>query len=436
MAPSLSTEAIKHLQEYIDNATNKSAPIVPGAILHIVDKENNTLFSHASGGSVPLSSDTLAIIYSCTKIIGAIAFMQLVERKIISLDDTTVIPKLLPELAAKKVLLGFEDDADGKRTPKYEDRTTVFTPRMLMNHTNGTGHEYFNPLLKELLKDNFEKRNEVADPYNTILDSPLLWQPGTHTNYGQGFDWLAVLIERITNKSLATYLQDNIIGPLKLTRTGYEEQYGGDVTTRAGNEDAFWPRSFKQPDGTFITLDGKVLEKAERETAFPDGTYHTYPLGTGLVSTASEYARLITILLPENNGVDLVTGTRILEPSSVAEITSAQLPPHLRNDSRYVPSAFPGMVFAGDLEAEHMDPDGSFGFGCGIQGRDRVLKNGGKGRSKGSVYWYGAGNTDFWADGEKGLVVFVNGNYFPWNDQEWVDFVAGLEGLLYKGLEA
>jgi methyl acetate hydrolase len=173
MAPSLSTEAIKRLQEYIDNATTKSAPIVPGAILHIVDKENNTLFSHASGGSVPLSSDTLAIIYSCTKIIGAIAFMQLVERKIISLDDTTVIPELLPELAAKKVLLGFEDDADGKRTPKFEDRTTVFTPRMLMNHTNGTGHEYFNPLLKELLVDNFEKRNEVADPYNTILDSPL-----------------------------------------------------------------------------------------------------------------------------------------------------------------------------------------------------------------------------------------------------------------------
>jgi methyl acetate hydrolase len=434
MAPSVSTDVAKRLETYIDNATTKSAPGIPGAILHIVDGKNNSLFSHAAGGSVLLSSDTLVAIYSCTKIMGAIAFMQLVERKLVSLDDITVIPRLLPELAAKKILLGFEDDADGKRIPKFEDRTTEFTPRMLMNHTNGTGHQYFNALMKEFLKDDFEKRNEAADPYTTILDSPLMWQPGTHTNYGQGFDWLAVLIERITKQSLADYFQENIFGPLGLTRTGYEEQYGGDITTRVGNEDAYWPKSFKQPDGTFIALDGKVLEKMERETAFPEGAYHTYPLGTGLVSTASEYARLLTILLPENKGVDPITGTRILEPSSVVEITSAQLPPHLRNDSRYVPSAIPSMIFAGDLEAEHMDPDGTFGLGCGVQGRDRVLKNGGRGRSKGSVYWYGAANTDFWVDGEKGVVVFMHGNYFPWNDQEWVEFVAGVEGLLYNGL--
>ncbi|KAF2795825.1 beta-lactamase family protein [Melanomma pulvis-pyrius CBS 109.77] len=433
MAPLMTSDAAKRLEAYIDNATNKDSPTLPGAILHIVDAMNNTLFSHASGGTIPISSNSLSLIHSLTKIIGAIGLMQLVERRLASLDDTSIIAKVIPELSSGKVLLGFEVTADGKNKWNFEAQKTAITPRMLMNHTNGTGHSYFNPLMNEYMKEGWEARNEVVDPHRTALESPLMWQPGAHTNYGQGFEWLAVLIERITKKSLAVYFQENIFGPLSLIRTGYEEQYGGDITTQAGNGNAFWPRSFKVPDGTFSDIDPRVLETVERETAFPEGKYHTYSLGTGLVSTASELARLLTILLPENNGVDPVTKTRILTPSSVAEITSAQLPPALRNDSRVVLSAIPSMISPVDLESEHIDPEGSFGLGCGVQGKDRVLEGGAKGRSKGSVYWYGAANTEFWVDSENGVVVFVNG--ILWNDREWLSFVAGVEGMVYAGLE-
>jgi hypothetical protein len=48
---------------------------------------------------------------------------------------------------------------------------------------------------------------------------------------------------------------------------------------------------------------------------------------------------------------------------------------------------------------------------------------------------YGAANTDFWVDGEKGIVVVMTGNLFPWNDEEWVKFVAGIEARIYEGLE-
>jgi methyl acetate hydrolase len=51
------------------------------------------------------------------------------------------------------------------------------------------------------------------------------------------------------------------------------------------------------------------------------------------------------------------------------------------------------------------------------------------------VYWYGAANTEFWVDGESGIVVFVNGNFYPWNDEAWMEFVAGVEGRVYEGLE-
>jgi hypothetical protein len=52
-----------------------------------------------------------------------------------------------------------------------------------------------------------------------------------------------------------------------------------------------------------------------------------------------------------------------------------------------------------------------------------------------ACYRYGAANTDFWVDGEKDIVVVMTGNFFPWNDEEWVKFVAGVEGIIYEGLE-
>jgi methyl acetate hydrolase len=429
MAPKLTKDAVAKLKAYVDEATAGDTPTLPGAILHIVDSKNNNVFSHASGGSMPLSESTLTMIHSCSKIVGAIAFLQLVDRGIVSLDDTAIIEELLPELASKQVLTGLSDD----KAPILVLMEGKITPRMLMNHTNGTGHTYFNPLMREYLAEGWETRNEVADPYQTILDAPLLWQPGTHTNYGQGFDWLAVLIERITKTSLAEYLQENIFSPLGIHDMAFEESHGGVATTTSSSKGRFWPRAFKQPDGSFPPIDPPSLAVVPRAKSYPEGTYHTYPLGTGLVSSAASYARLLTIFL--NDGQDPATGAILLTPASAREIASPQLQSHLRNDSRVVSAAVPQLIIPAHLDAPHMDPEGSFGLGCGVQGADRVLVDGRAGRKKGSVYWYSAANMDFWVDRESGFVVVVNGNFFPWNEGGWTDFVAGVEGMLYEGLE-
>lgn len=308
---------------------------------------------------------------------------------------------------------------------------------MLMNHTYGGGHSFFNALLLEYRNSlpgaKWAERNEANDFWGALMESPLLWQPGEHANYGQGFDWIAVLVERVTKKSLADLLHEGIFGVLGLQRTGFEGQYGGGIA--AGQESGFWPRSAKTGEG-FVAIDPQVLEKVEREDAFPKGDVHVHPLGSGLVSSVADVARVLSILLPQNAGVDPVSGQRILSAEAVREITSPQLPEGIRNDTRNVPTAVPAHFYLGDLQSEHVDPEGSWGLGCGVQGQDRVLKEGKKGRSKGSVYWFGAANTQFWVDGKKGVVVVVNGNYLPWNDHDWIDFVAGVEGRIYEGLEA
>jgi CubicO group peptidase (beta-lactamase class C family) len=435
MAPSISSEVATTLRTYIDNATKGSSPTIPGAVVHIVDSQNNVLFSHRSNHSTTPEVKPVSVIHSLTKIVGAIAYLQLVEHNLTSLDDPNIITTHLPELAAKKVLTGYTTDPDGTKIWQLENRVGDITPRMLMNHTYGGGHTYMNELLLAYFLDpntpvDWATTNEINNTYGTVLAAPLLFQPGTKANYGQGLDWLAVLIERLTHQSLASYLRTNIFDPLSLTSMAFEPSVGGPALDR----EMFWPRTLRTPE-RYVAIES-VPEQVTRADAYPVGDYHTGCLGSGLVSSAEDYARLMSIFLPENAGVDPVTKHRILSAESVREITAPSLPASIRNNSRNIPasSASP-IILPALLEPEHVDPEGSWGLGCGVQGADRKLADGGKGRKKGSVYWYGAANTDFWVDRESGIVVFVNGNFYPWNDEAWRAFAAGVEGRVYEGLE-
>jgi CubicO group peptidase (beta-lactamase class C family) len=430
------TVALKKLIDAVTHPTT-SSPVLPAALVHIVDAENNTLFSHGSSPDTSPTSSSIAIIQSLTKIIGAMAYQQLVERGLATLDDPGTIITFLPELVAKKVLTGYTTDpSTGKKLWRFEDRNEPITARMLLNHTYGGGHTYFNKLLLDYIHDQGEAvwatTNEATDPYGILLLSPLLWQPGTHTNYGQGLDWIAVLIERISGKSLQDYLQENIFSPLGLTEIGVEAAFGGSVTTLPLNVGKFWPRKMRNGE-EFVTLDAAAPGVVQRTDAFPQGLYHQGCLGTGLMSSARDYAHLLSILLPQNAGVDPVTGYRVLSSESVREITSPQLPEQLRNDTRSLPvsDALP-ILLPVDLSALWLDPEGSYGLGCGVQGADRVLQSGKKGRNEGSVYWYGATNCETWVDGKSEIVVAVWGNYYPWNEKAWMDFVAEVEGIVYE----
>jgi hypothetical protein len=147
MAPSISSEVATTLRTYIDNATKGSSPTIPGAVVHIVDSQNNVLFSHRSNHSTTPEVKPVSVIHSLTKIVGAIAYLQLVEHNLTSLDDPNIITTHLPELAAKKVLTGYTTDPDGTKIWQLENRVGDITPRMLMNHTYGGGHTYMNELL-------------------------------------------------------------------------------------------------------------------------------------------------------------------------------------------------------------------------------------------------------------------------------------------------
>ena len=336
------------------------------------------------------------------------------------------------------MLVGSETSASGARAGEkehvFEERKGDITARMLMNHTNGTGMSFFNTALRDYRgEEDLATTNEGTAYFENLLKSPLLWQPGEKTNYGQGFDWLSVLIERMTGKALEDVLRENIFAPLGIEHGGIKGEWGGRAVAGSGVD--FWPASLKVGDGSFMTLPGWAETKVEREDAWPGGKTHVQSVANGLVLSPADLARMYSVLLPQNGGVDPVTGVRILSPAAAAEVAKLHHAEDIRNNSRDIPSASP-IIMPYASQGEHVDPEGWFGLGAAVQGADRKLPDGRRGRSKGSVYWHGASNAEYWIDGEKGIVVVVVANFFPFMEEGWVEFLRGLEGMIYEGLES
>lgn len=84
-------------------------------------------YSHAVGkmsleeGAADVDQDALFLLASSTKLLTAIAALQVVERGLIGLEDD--VAALLPELAEQPVLRGF----DGDDKPILEDRKVPIT---------------------------------------------------------------------------------------------------------------------------------------------------------------------------------------------------------------------------------------------------------------------------------------------------------------------
>jgi CubicO group peptidase (beta-lactamase class C family) len=143
----ISQSAAADLQKLVDDVT--ASKQIAGAVFASVNKKGESLFSHASGvrGSdtkEPMTLESVFWIASCTKMICAVAVMQLVEQGKIGLDDAEALEGICPELKVVKIL----KDVDDNGQPVLVDKKTPITLRMLVTHTAGFGYSFFNPLLK------------------------------------------------------------------------------------------------------------------------------------------------------------------------------------------------------------------------------------------------------------------------------------------------
>jgi CubicO group peptidase (beta-lactamase class C family) len=173
----------------------------PGAVV-AVWRDGRTLFSRAYGMAslsygIPFEVDTRTNIGSTSKQFTAFAIMLQAERGKLSLDDD--IRTHIPEL------------------PEFDETITV---RHLITHTSGL-REFLNLLSmtgRRMDHGDFIDRAELIE---IVQRQPALQNaPGSEWNYNNtAFGLAAVIVERTSGQDFHEFMQDNVFGPLGMTRT-------------------------------------------------------------------------------------------------------------------------------------------------------------------------------------------------------------------------
>lgn len=190
--------------------------LLPGFAL-LAAKNDETIYSHAAGvrsqlqpGNPAFDMDTVVSIASCTKLMTAVLALQVVQDRLINLDDAEPVARLLPKLSSKGILEGFDENTD---EPIIKPVEVPVTLRMLLAHTSGAEYDVMSPMLAKWRM----QRGEQPWMGTTVEDKtsiPLTYQPGSGWRYSSSSDTAGLLIERLTGRTLDELLIERILKPL------------------------------------------------------------------------------------------------------------------------------------------------------------------------------------------------------------------------------
>lgn len=303
-------------------------------------------------------------IASMSKAITTVAAMMLVEEGRLLLDDP--VSRFIP--AFKKTTVMVPASTSGSEIGSVPARREI-TIRDLMTHTAGlsygTGPLEAQYKAADVYMWYFAGKDEpIAATIERLATLPFASQPGERYVYGFGTDVLGVVIEKASGVTLDEFFRQRIFEPLKMVDTSF-----------------YLPPARVSRFATVYAAGPGGLTRApdpdRGQGDYVNGPRKSFSGGAGLLSTASDYARFLQMLL---NGGDL-DGVRLLGPKSVQLMTSNHV---------------------GDLYQE-----GRFGFGLGFEIVEHVGRSGRPG-SVGEFGWGGAYYTKFWVDPvEKVVAVFM-----------------------------
>lgn len=323
------------------------------------------------GAKVPMRREAIFRIMSMTKPVAAVAAMILIDEGKLKLD--VPVAPWLRELGRVKVLKKPTDALD----------TAVPSPRPirlvdLLTHRSGLPTDLREgPLAAAMREAEAARRVSGQEWLNKISALPLAYEPGTRFAYGNSFDALGILIERVTGTPLPEFLHTRIFAPLGMNDTAYwlpkEKLSRVAALSTSGPPSAFAPSPADQPPG------------------FASGAY-------GLFSTLDDYLQFARMLL----GKGKLGGVRILSRRAVEFMTTNFLTP----EQRTVPFSGIENFWAGE------------GFGLGVAVKDRLaVESGITGVGPpGTFSWPGALGTWWEADPAEDMVqVFMvqGGNNIP-----------------------
>ncbi|KAG7044471.1 beta-lactamase family protein [Colletotrichum scovillei] len=334
--------------------------------------------------------------FSCTKLITTISVLQCVEKKMIGLDDE--VETIMPELKDPEIIL--PDSSTSFRLERAKNKITV---RHLLTHTSGISYDAMHPLLVAWRQSRGEQPLVMSGRTIEAFSLPVLFEPGTSWVYGASLDWAGVLVERLSNMKLATYMEEHVFRPLGLTNTTLH------ITERPDMRKLLAQMFLRTEEGKLAPIPSPYPEDAQESSG-----------GMGLITTTSDFVKVLTDLLKDN--------PVLLKAESVTEMFTPQF--------HQGTSQYEGLI---KQEALHKqltgDDTGSPGVAFGLGGM--VIKEDTPNLPAKCLTWNGMPNIGWFVNRESGLGAVYVSQLLPAGDsksakllgefwrQVWVDHLAG-----------
>ncbi|KAL3496344.1 beta-lactamase/transpeptidase-like protein [Aspergillus germanicus] len=396
---------MENLGRIIDDFTHPTTGSLHGAAFIAVDNHGHIIYQRASGragsapdDATPLKLDSLYWIASLTKLVTAVATVQLVERGILTLDED--VRDKVQELRDAQVLRGMERDLF--IIFRLRLQLTRYAISNMLSHAAGFGYDSSSPLLQEWSTS----QGRTAHTFSGSMDGyrhPFIYQPGTSWEYGAGVEWAGQLIEQVTGSTLGEYMQTNIWSRLGATSTTFHPELRPDTLP---------PQ---------MQMGERVSVGQGNESIKPGKVILGHPLkddigGIGLFSTPMDFMKLLSALVQGNGPLLSKEGVDLLFAPQLSDESRMVMPKALGKQMRRVLG-----IYSMD-DAEQADHS---------LGGPITLKDIPGRRRRGTVSWGGLPNLHWWVDRETGVAAALFTQIMPPADAVVTDLLIKLEKALY-----
>ena len=300
-----------------------------------VAKGGNVVYKKSFGWKdlekrIPATPEDYYILFSQTKAITTVAFMTLVEKGLVKIDDP--VSKYFPEIPDRVVTV-VHDDGTYESRPVSKPMTFIH----LMSHSSGLNAGIVGNIrrIEAQKADSVRRANGDTSTRRgmgqrtggvgsvrylkgnmiALARYPLGFDPGTEWSYHISTNMLAYMIERISGKALREYVKETVLKPLGMNNTDWYYE----------------PEALNRFVKAYNYADGK-LEAASNN--FSEGTIskdQTYAEGAiGLNGPIEDYAKFCQMLL--NKGT--FNGHRILKPETIDLMTKVNRLPETNSGGK------------------------------------------------------------------------------------------------------
>ena len=297
--PPNTVNSIQEFETYLNELVDSGVP--QGLSLAVV-KDEEIVYNKGFGWAdrprkIKATGQSIYHWWSCTKIVTAIAILQLQEKNLLNINDT-----------ATQYLPFFE-------VSHPTDENTPVTILQLLNHSSGLSDPGLK-IMKWIHHENEPPLNQTRFLKKVFPDfANLLFEPGEYTQYSNvGYMALGAIVEQASGQSYEDYVREFVLQPLQMRSTDFLYTKTMEPHEAAGGHpliDAWTP--------IIPYLAGSFIREITDNHIWFKRIYTDQTAPTALLGSVEDAARLLIAYI---NGGEL-DGKRILSKESIDVMTYA-----------------------------------------------------------------------------------------------------------------